>query len=912
MTERVETRTRASQPVVADNAPSAWHSRDAVDVVAQLGTDAQSGLRQIEVERRRAAYGPNELREAPPATFWARLLDQFRSFVVLLLIAACVLSLILGDFLEAGAILAIVLLNAALGVVQESRAEAALASLRKLSAPRARAIRDGHHVDLPARDLVPGDLILLTPGQFVAADVRLIETVNLRVDEAPFTGESIPVEKDAQRLCPITTPLAERANLAYMGTVVTYGRGRGVVVATGMDTEIGRIAALVQAQKLPATPLQEQLDVLGRRLSLAALALCAVVFAGGLLRHFNWLDMLILAVSLAIAAVPEGLPAVVTISLALGMREMVRRNAIIRKLPAVETLGATTIICTDKTGTLTQNQMGVVRAYVDDAPIEFGFAVKLLARDQASQKLHGLTLLFRGALLCNDARLEPDASHLRPLGDPTEVALVAGAMELGLRPEEEQRAAPRLDELPFDTNRKRMSTLHAHDHHYRLWTKGAPELVLAQSRHLWLKGHAVPLTPAFHAHWDALVREFARDGLRLLAVAYRDFEVRPLPLTAEAESNLTLVGLIALADPARPGVAEAVATARRAGVRTLMITGDQLLTAHYIANQAGILRPGQAGQMLTGSDVEALPLPELAKRLQVVDAIARAAPEHKLKIVEALQSTGHVVAMTGDGINDAPALRRAEVGIAMGITGTDVAKEAAEIVLADDNFAAIVAAIEQGRVVYDNIRKFVYYLLSCNVAEIAALFIGTLAGWPPVLTAVQLLWLNLLTDGAPALALGLEKGDPDLMQRPPRPRSEPIIDRAMLVGIIVQTIALTAVTLCAYGLGRLWGGQTPKLAETMAFVTLSAAELLRAYTARSERQLIVRMGLLSNRYMQYAVGASFIQLLLAIYVPILQPVFGTVMLGVQEWVALAPLILAPALVAEGLKWWQSQARRVVA
>jgi Ca2+-transporting ATPase len=877
---------------------SNWHSLPALDIAARLAADLQLGLSSTETARRQAVYGPNELRETPPPTFWARLLDQFKSFVVLILIAASLLSIILGDYVEAAAIMAIVLLNAVLGVVQESRAEAALASLRKLAAPVARVLREGHHLDVPARQLVPGDVVLLSAGQYVPADVRLVESVNLRVDEAPFTGESVPVEKEAHRDLPAACLLAERVNMAYMGTVMAYGRGRGLVVATGMETEIGRIATLMQAQPAPPTPLQEKLDELGRTLSLAALALCGLVFVGGVARHFNWLDMLLIAVSLAIAAVPEGLPAVVTLSLALGMREMVHRHAVIRKLPAVETLGATTIICTDKTGTLTQNKMKAVRLYVNEMPIEVGSGFTHAGQPLTPPEQFGLEFLLRGALLCNDARLEADGENYRSVGDPTEVALVAVAAQAGLRREIVENELPRVDEIPFEAGRQRMSTLHRQPNGYRLWTKGASEVLLAHSGHMWLRGHAVPLTPAFRTYWEDVAREFARAGWRVLAVAYRDFAQRPSPLTAEIENQLTLVGLMGLADPARPEVAPAIALARSAGVRTLMITGDQPLTARYIAAQSGLLRP--EGEVLLGADLDALSFPELAARLERVDVIARAAPAHKVKIVEALQARGHVVAMTGDGVNDAPALRRADIGVAMGRIGTDVAKEAADMVLTDDNYASIVAAIEQGRAVYDNIRKFVYYLLSCNVAEIAALFIGTLAGWPPVLTAVQLLWLNLITDGAPALALGLEKGDPDLMRRRPRRRTEPIIDQRMILGIVVQTVALTAVTLTAYGLGRQWLGT--RLAETMAFVTLSSAELLRAYTARSERHLLARLGLLSNPYMQFAVGTSLLLLMLVVYVPFLQPIFNTTPLGMREWSVLAPLILIPALAAEALKW----------
>lgn len=880
-----------------------WHAVPAQAVAAMLKTDAKAGLNADELAARRARYGANELREIPPTPFWVRLLEQFKSFVILILIVAAVLSVLLGDYVEAVAILAIVLLNAALGVTQESRAEAALSSLQRLAAPQARVVRGGHHQDVEAVDLVPGDLVLLSAGNYVPADLRLIDSVNLRVDEAPFTGESVPVSKDARAELPSDAPLPQRETMAYRGTIVTYGRGQGIVVATGMETEIGRIAELMQSEQPPPTPLQVKLDELGRTLSLAALALCGLVFLAGVVRGYDWLDMVLISVSLAIAAVPEGLPAIVTVSLALGMREMVRRHAIIRKLPAVETLGATTIICSDKTGTITQNVMTAVRLYANETAVAPGAqSLDVLPVSEADRK--GMRLLLVGGLLCNDARLEPEGEGERPVGDPTEVALVRAAHWAGMTREAEEDLTPRVDEIPFEAERQRMSTLHAREDHYRLWVKGSPETLLNLSARVWLRGHEVPLSGAFHDHWAEVTREFARDGLRVLAVAYRDYERRPQNLSPENERELTFVGLIGLADPARPEVRAAVAAAHSAGVRTLMITGDQPLTARAIAAEAGIMRPESV--VLSGVDVEAMTVAELAEQLEHVDVIARAAPTHKVKIVEALQSRDYVVAMTGDGVNDAPALRRAEVGVAMGITGTDVAKDAAEMVLADDNYASIVGAIEQGRVVYDNIRKFVYYLLSCNVAEILVLFIGTMAGWPPVLAAVQLLWLNLITDGAPALALGMEKGDPDILRRRPRSRSEAIIDRRMVAGIAVQSVTLTAVTLFAYWLGGRGSASDVPLAETMAFVTLSSAELLRAYTARSERHLLVEIGIFSNPYMQYAVGASLLLLLAVIYIPFLQPIFNTAPLHLGQWAQLLPLIILPSVAAEALKWWQSR------
>ncbi len=905
-----------------------WHSRETEDVFASLATSPQAGLSQSEAEARLARVGPNELREAPRPTFWRMLLEQFNNFIVIILIVAAVLSAVLGDLIEAAAILAIVVLNALLGVIQERRAEEALAALRRMAAPEAHVIRDGHRRLIPGRELVPGDLVLLEAGNYVPADLRLIESANLRIEEAALTGESVPVEKDARVTLRQDVALGDRRNTAFMGTLVNYGRGKGVVISTGMHTQIGMIATMLQLVQEEPTPLQERLDRLGRTLGLAALAVCALVFVVGWLRGYPPLDMFLVAVSLAVAAVPEGLPAVVTITLALGMREMIKRHALIRRLSSVETLGSATVICSDKTGTLTQNQMTATRLWVDGLDFEIsgrGYAPHgqfhlngqpVDLRDYPA----GLTALWV-AVLANDASLEPsqvESSGYQLAGDPTEGALIVAAAKAGASREAFHLAYPRIDEVPFDSARKRMTTVHKirdprpedfspfYDATVQDWevaaTKGAPDVVLDLcTQYQRIHDKPAPLDGEVRRQILEANDRMTRRALRVLAVAYRAEPDVPDPAAPERiERDLIFVGLIGMIDPARPEVLPALEKARRAGIRTLMITGDYPETARAIAEDIGLLQPGH--RVMSGSELARLDDLGLQAEVEHTDVFARVSPEHKVRIVDALKRIGQVVAMTGDGVNDAPALKRADIGVAMGITGTDVAKETADMVLTDDNYVSIVSAVEQGRIIYSNIRKFVFYLLSCNVAEILIIFLATMAGLPSPLTAIQLLLLNLVTDGLPALALGYEKGDPDTMDRPPRPPSEPIINRWMQTGIVVQTLAITSVTLGAYFVGLRAHPDAPQFAETMAFVTLSFSELLRAFTARSERYPLLKIGLLSNRRMFSAVMGSLALLVAVVYVPSLQRVFNTVALGPSQWELVLPLLFVPAVAAELTKW----------
>ena len=913
-----------------------WHAMSAEEVVERLATHEQAGLDSAEAERRLEQYGPNQLAERPRATFLQLVLGQLKGFVIILLIVASLVSAALGEWLEAGAILAIVVLNAILGVVQERRAEAALAALKKLAAPEAQALRDGRRVSVPAPLLVPGDIVFLEAGNFIPADMRLIEAINLRIEEAALTGESVPVQKAATEIIAGDAALGDRKNTAFMGTVVSYGRGNGVVVGTGMRTQLGMIADMLQQVDNEETPLQKRLDHLGRLLGWGALAICALVFAIGLLRAFmastftlnHVVELFMIAVSLAIAAVPEGLPAIVTISLALGMREMVRRHALIRRLASVETLGSATVICSDKTGTLTQNAMMVTRLWVDGDTFEVtgkGYhpegEFRLGGQVVNIEEYPGAETALWLGVLNNDAQLEKlegedGAATWRIIGDPTEGSILVAAAKAGVLKQSLENAYPREQEIPFDSGRKRMVTIH-HIHHpnpddsspfsnddKRQWftvaVKGAPDVVLKLCTAYQNKDDApVPLDEKTRERILTANDEMTRSALRVLGLAYRLTPALPEEIRSEEmERELIFVGLVGMIDPARAEVRPALEKARTAGIRTIMITGDYPNTARAIAESIDLLQPGR--QVLTGSQLSEMDDATLAREVERTDVFARVSPEHKMRIVDALRANYEVVAMTGDGVNDAPAIKRADIGVAMGITGTDVAKETADMVLTDDNYASIVSAIEQGRIIYSNIRKFVYYLLSCNMAEIATIFLATLFTGGSPLTALQLLWLNLVTDGAPALALGTEKGDPDIMQQKPRPPKEPIINRFMLVGIALQTAAITTATLLAY-----WMGSTDTLhehyAQTMAFVTLSVSELLRAYTARSEFYPVYKLGLFTNRWMNRAVLVSLALILAAVYIPFLNEVFSTEALGLAQWLEILPLLIIPSAVAEFTK-----------
>lgn len=913
-----------------------WFALSSQDVINQFDSSRHDGLTHQEAEQRLEIHGWNQLQGKKQPLFLSTVLRQLKSFLILILIVAVIISIWIGDWIEAAVILAIILLNALVGALQERKAERALQSLKKLAAPDARVIRAGMTRLIPARHLVPGDLVLLEAGSVVPADLRLVESSRLQIEEASLTGESAPVIKDAELILKPDASLSDQLNCAFASTRVLYGRGVGIVTGTGHNTQVGQIATLLQADEEPP-PLQRKLAAFGRVMGIAVLVICGLLFAVGLLRTADvgtlfsqglasfWasqrdivVGLFIVAVSLAVAAVPEGLPAVVTMTLALGTQKMLRRNTLVRQLPSVETLGSATVICTDKTGTLTQNRMTVTQlwtaaglCHIPHEKPDLTAAIQSGGRPTETLTHPQLRRTLAVGIACNDCELAPD-SDSEFIGDPTEGALLIAAQGAGLDP---RHKPDRLAEIPFDSKRKRMTTIHgagqlpefnAPSSVCIALVKGAVDGLLPLCSTIETPEGVEPLSQDTLAGIRTVNDDMGRGGLRVLAMAYRQLDqVADEPDANDIETELTFLGLVAMQDPPRPEVAKAVNTAKSAGLRTIMITGDHAATAAAIARQIGILRP--EGKVVDGVSLENMTDSDLAAQIHAIDVFARVSPQHKVRIVEALKSEGHIVAMTGDGVNDAPALKKADIGIAMGITGTDVAKDSADMILVDDNYASIISAIEQGRIIYDNIRKAVFYLLTCNFAEIAILFAATLLGWPPPLTAIQLLWLNLVTDGAPALALAMERGEEGIMSRPPRPTSEPIVDRRMLRGFLVQSTALAGSVLGIFVLAL--QGAWSAIAGTMAFATLVLAELFRSYSVRSEDTPILKLGWKSNRWIQYAVLASTLLLLLVLYVPPLPSMFELDLLHAGVWLLILPFALVPMLATETRKVIQRAWRR---
>jgi Ca2+-transporting ATPase len=900
---------------------STWHQLDAAEVLQQLGTNADCGLSQGEVALRLKQHGLNELTEQPGESLWQILWKQLTAVMVVVLIIAALISLALQDYINATAIFAIVAFNAILGVRQEYQAGQAIAALKKLAVSTVKVRRDGGVQEISARQLVPGDIVLLETGNLVAADYRLLETANLRIQESSLTGEAEPTVKQSQPLewgesvgePPVEVALADRPTMAYMGTTITYGRGLGVVTETGNQTELGRIATAIQTVKPKPTPLEQRLDQLGVRLAIITLVLVAIIFGLGLLRGEELSLMFLVAVSLAVAAVPEGLPAVVTITLALGAKRMLKQQALIRKLPAVETLGSVAVICSDKTGTLTENRMTATFLAVDGHRVDLTTPLGRAGLDTYDdlsgvlQAEPSLTWLLTGAILCNDAMLEPHPQiphQVHTVGDPTEGALVMTAARLGLSKAALEQALPRVAERPFEADRKRMTTVHrlpaypapmpetltllvselsnCGDATAIAFTKGSVDSVLAVSSHIWDKGQSHPLDWPVQQKILADNDQLAQNGMRVLGIAFRLLNSQivggdgNLQRGAMLEKDLTFIGLVGIIDPVRPEAKAAVQTCQTAGIRPVMITGDHPLTAQSIARELGIT-PNST--ILTGPELSQLSSRALQAQVDEVSVYARVSPQHKLDIVEALQSRGHIVAMTGDGVNDAPALKQADIGIAMGITGTDVAKDAADMVLLDDNFATIVAAIKEGRVIYDNIRKFINYTLTGNAGELWVILLAPFLGMPLPLIPLQILWVNLLADGLLALALSVEPPEREIMQRSPRRPTESIFSRGVGWGIVWVGLLLGVILLAiAYSY---WStGQATW--QTMVFTTLALSRVGLAETMRSERDSLFRIGLLSNRPLLGAVALTVALQLIVIYSPVLQPIFQTTPLPARD------------------------------
>ena len=846
-------------------------------VLDTLDTDPDQGLTQGEGARRLAGYGENKLEKAKPPGLFRQVLAQLRDPMILVLLAAAALSFFAGggqDWLDTAIILLIVVFNTVISVSQEDNARKALEALEKLAAPRARVLREGVERRLESTHLVPGDILLLEAGDYVPADGRILWAAGLQTDESAMTGESLPVHKRAGDGLPPDTPLAERKNMVIGGTVVTGGRAKVVVTATGMQTEMGKIAGLLLRQGQGETPLQRKMKEVSRVLSLVCVGVCAVMFGVGMLQHRDILDMFLTAVALAVAAIPEGLPAIVTIVLAVGVGRMARRNAIIKRLPAVETLGCASVICSDKTGTLTKNQMTVLEVWTPTPAL----------RDRA------LTL----GTLCGDAQEGPGGY----IGDPTETAIAQAAAQAGLEKAALERDMPRRGEAPFDSVRKRMATCHALPNGEALVAvKGAPEAVLARCTHLLGAQGPRPLTDGDRRRIAQVGGDLAGQALRVLAVAQRLQPALPKSMAAESlEAELTFVGLIGMMDPPRPEVRQAVDRCAGAGIRPVMITGDHKDTAVAIAKQLNIYRPGD--KAIDGAGLDFLPQETLEEEIEAFSVYARVTPEHKMRIVQAWQRRGHVVAMTGDGVNDAPALKAADIGCAMGKTGTDVAKGAADMILTDDNFATVVAAVEQGRGIYANIRKAIHYLLSCNIGEILTIFLATLL---PVsqapLSPVQLLWLNLVTDSLPALALGMEPVEKTAMTQPPRGKEEPLFSKAFSRRLAWQGALVGGITLLAYGLGFHLTG-TFAVANTMAFATLTFSQLFHAFDVRSETTPLFRLGVLSNKAMNKAFLAGAALQAAVLLAPPLQGVFAVVPMDLAQWGIVLGLALTPLVVCE--------------
>ena len=893
-----------------------WHILSAEGVRHTLGVNtdgAYAGLSSDKVLKRQRTFGANALPEVPPRSTVAIAANQFANIIVVILLGAASVAFVLGDVVEGLAILCVIIINATIGFFMEWKAERTLEALKRQVVATTLVIRDGKEQQIAAAELVPGDLMLLSAGDRAPADGRIIETARLTVNEAAITGESVPVVKVSHSLSDPLASVGDRLNMVYMGTSITDGRGRAIVTAIGGSTEMGKIGTLLGTLSDERTPLEQKLRHLGNVLVFVVLGLCAIITMAGWYRGNSLLAMLEVGISLAIAAVPEGLPAVATMTLALGMQRMARMRTIIRRLPAVETLGSTSVICTDKTGTLTKNEMTVSALQIDNRRIDItgsGYVTKgsflLNGQDVRPDTDCHLTFALQLGVLCNDAKLGEGLPEDQHLGDPTEIALLVAARKAGLILSELAHNYPRTGEIPFSSESKRMVTLHRTPQGAGLVAvKGAVSAVLSSSSAVLTAQGVLPLGDTRREQIIAWNRELASKALRVLALAYKD--TQETPHDVEMDSGLTFVALIGMLDPLRDEAHEAVLKCREAGIRVIMITGDQLATASEIASQLGILHDaaGSSLRAVHGKDLPAEITPEFTDTLSDVGVFARVSPEHKLRIVEGLQACGHVVAMTGDGVNDAPALKRANIGIAMGIKGSEVAKDASDMVITDDNFATIVYAIEQGRIIYANIIRFVHYLFSCNLSEILLIFISIMIGWPLPLAAIQLLWLNMITDILPALALVLEPSTPGMMHRPPRQPDEPIISKSFAGLIILHATILSAATLTAFALGL--GMEAPnsggehKVAMTMAFMTLALSQVLYAFCARSQNRSIIAHRAGTNYWLVVAAALSIGLQLVALYVPSLRIVLHTAALGPSELLIVATCSFLPVIVVETLK-----------
>lgn len=876
-----------------------FHTMETEEVMRFLRS-SQEGLTDSEAGERLEEYGPNELEEGKKRTLFMMFLEQFKNFMVIVLLAAAVVSATVAhEITDAAIILFVVLLNAVLGVIQESKAEKALAELKKMASPHVKVKRGGNVKQIKTEELVPGDIVLLEAGDIIPADMRLVESASLKIEEAALTGESVPVEKITDPLEERDLVIGDRRNMAYSGSHVTYGRGVGIVTQTGMKTEVGKIAGHLAMAEDSQTPLQRKLDEMSKILSIGVLFICLVIFGAGLLQGRQTLDIFMMAVSLAVAAIPEGLAAVVTIVLAIGVQKMARKNAIIRKLSAVETLGSTQIICSDKTGTLTQNKMTVKGIYLDGM---------LQAAHEADPKDKQFRMLAGDIMLCNDSKMDKKGKETRLLGDPTETALVDYGVRMGLSKEELERKNPRVAELPFDSDRKLMTTVHQTETGILSVTKGAPDVLLERCTKILSNGAERALTDEDRAAIEKANKEMADHALRVLAVAHKHLDKVPENAVQEAlENEMVFIGLVGMIDPPREEAREAVKICRQAGIRPIMITGDHRDTAAAIARELGIAQ--DSSEVIAGSQLNALSDEEFNEQVERYSVYARVSPEHKVRIVKAWKSRGKIVAMTGDGVNDAPALKASDIGVGMGITGTEVSKGVSDMVLADDNFATIVHAVREGRRIFSNIRKTVQFLLSCNLGEVFTMFIATML--PAVFTdhilfPIHILWINLITDTLPALALGMEEAEPGIMEEPPRDPKSGFFSDGMGINIIYQGILEGCLVLLSYLTGKQY---SPETATTMAFVSLGLIQLFHSFNARSNEDSLFKLGWFSN---PWVIGAFFISAVLqlsVVFLPFLNGLFRVVPLSGKQWLTVVGLSFLMIPAVEIVKWMERLFRK---
>jgi P-type Ca2+ transporter type 2C len=878
-----------------------WFIKRNDDIVADLETDPSTGLSTDEANKRLKNVGSNEFRETQKASLAMLFLEQMKSPLIYILIAAALISVLVKEYSDSVIIVLVIMLNSIIGIIQEAKAEKALEELKKMTTPKALVIRDGNTKEIPSEQLVPGDMVVIDAGRFIPADLRLLETANLKIEESSLTGESVPVEKNAAWLSEVEVPIADQQNMAFMSTLSTYGRGLGVVVSTGMNTEIGKIAEMLGNQKRELTPLQRKLAELGKILGVGAILISAVIFLIGYFQGRDILDMFLISVSLAVAAIPEGLPAIVTIVLALGVQRMIKRRAVVRKLPAVETLGAVSVICSDKTGTLTQNKMTVTKVYVNGSYIPLS---------DISMKEPNENLFFEVMALCNDAGVTDEVQT----GDPTEIALVAAARKLGFEKQLLEKEFQRVFEIPFDSERKLMTTVHKRNDRYLVMVKGAIESILPITAHVMHDSKKIPFSSKENKKINIQVNSMSDEALRVLAIAYKEISSQDDFNQDELESNLILLGLAGMIDPPREEVKSSIDLCKMAGIRTVMITGDHQKTAFAIAKDLGIATDEK--ESISGNELNNLSEHEFKDIVKKITVFARVSPEHKVKIVKALKENGEIASMTGDGVNDAPSLKQADVGVAMGKSGTDVAKGAADIILTDDNFATIVAAVEEGRNIYQNIKKSILFLLSCNLGEIVTLFIAILLGWPAPLTAVHILWINLITDTLPAISLGLDPNDPDVMKEKPRSIKDSIFAHGSGSFTVINGCLIGFITLFAFvcglmvytGAGSIFTidfTHVPKEAlinaQTMAFMTLSISQLIHSLNLRNNHKSIFHVGLFTNKYLIASILLGIVIQVFLVNIPLFNKIFEINTLTIKDWLLILTLSLIPVIFNEFYK-----------